>query len=393
MRKVLAIAALASALPLTALAQSSVTLYGIIDLGVQWNESGRDMGTSTAPNWQQQSVWSVDSGYQSGSRFGLRGSESLGRNWSAVFTLEGGFDASTGTSSQGGRLFGRQSWAGLQHAALGTIALGRIATPSSGSGAFDLWSPVDPFGCSWGVAGLGNTFLPCATLREDNSIIWASPSWAGLKLAAQYSANVDTGETAPQGTNTSAMNFGANWAWGPLFLAATYDVIAYADSGSAGRPGAGNPDQKMLQLGGTFDFKIFKVHAGWADQNNISTAMTLGGAGSGLPSAMVPVGIGYYDNSAWMAGVTVPLFGGNLRGSYQYSDAKNIISGLAQYEPDYSVWGIGFDYPFSRRTNLYVGYAQREWDGRVTQASGSALPQASQIFDRAQFALGLRHNF
>jgi len=107
----------------------------------------------------------------------------------------------------------------------------------------------------------------------------------------------------------------------------------------------------------------------------------------------VPAGIGYYDNSAWMAGVTVPLFGGNLRGSYQYSDAKNIISGLAQYEPDYSVWGIGFDYPFSRRTNLYLGYAQREWDGRVTQSSGSALPQASQIFDRAQFALGLRHNF
>ena len=393
MRKVLAIAALAGALPLTALAQSSVTLYGIIDLGVQWNESGRDMGTSTTPNWQQESAWSVDSGYQSGSRFGLRGSEALGRSWNAVFTLEGGFDASTGASSQGGRLFGRQAWAGLQHAAIGTIALGRIATPSSGSGAFDLWSPVDPFGCSWGVAGLGNTFLPCSTLREDNSIIWASPSWAGLKLAAQYSTNVDTGETAPQGTNTSAMNFGANWGWGPLFLAATYDVIAYADSGSAGRPGAGNPDQKMLQLGGTFDFKFLKVHAGWTDQSNISTAMTAAGVGSGLPSAMVPAGIGYYDNSAWMAGVTVPLFGGNLRGSYQYSDAKNIISGLAQYEPDYSVWGIGFDYPFSRRTNLYLGYAQREWDGRVTQASGSALPQASQIFDRAQFALGLRHNF
>ena len=432
MRKALVVAALLGALPLVAAAQSSVTVYGIIDIGMQWNESGRDMGTSTTPNWQQESAWSVDSGYQSGSRFGLRGSEALGSNWAAVFTLEGGFDLSTGTSSQGtvatgqfcqntatgavtttsttcptgttrigtvpvtqsqSRLFGRQAWVGLQHSAFGTVALGRIAAPSSGSGAFDLWSPVDPFGCSWGVAGLGNTFLPCSTLREDNSIIWASPSWAGLKLAAQYSTNVDTGETAPQGTNTSAMNFGANWAWGPLFLAATYDVIAYADSGSAGRPGAGNPDQKMLQLGGTFDFRFLKVHAGWTDQSNISTAMTAAGVGSGLPSAMVPAGIGYYDNSAWMAGVTVPIFGGNLRGSYQYSDAKNIISGLAQYEPDYSVWGIGFDYPFSRRTNLYLGYAQREWDGRVTQSSGSALPQASQIFDRAQFALGLRHNF
>jgi hypothetical protein len=100
--------------------------------------------------------------------------------------------------------------------------------------------------------------------------------------------------------------------------------------------------------------------------------------------------IGYYDNSAWMVGVTMPLLGGNVRGSYQYSDAKNIINGLAQFEPDYSAWGIGFDYPFSRRTNC-GGYAQREWT--AGDASGSALPQASQIFDRSQFAVGLRHLF
>ncbi len=393
MRKTLIALAMLGAISGAAYAQSSVTLYGIVDIGVQWNESGVNLGSSSAPNWSQESGWGIDSGYQSGSRFGLRGAEALGRSWSAVFTLEGGFDASTGTSSQGGRLFGRQAWAGLQHDNLGTIALGRIATPSSGSGAFDLWSPVDPFGCSWGVAGLGNTFIPCATLREDNSIIWASPSWSGFKFAAQYSWNIDTGETAPQGTNTSAYSLGANWAWGPLFLAATYDVIAYADAGSAGRPGAGNPDQKMLQLGGTFDFKFLKLHGAWADQSNISTEITLSGVGNGLPSAMVPTGIGYYDNNAWMLGVTVPLLGGNIRASYQYSDAKNIINGLAQFEPDYSVWGIGFDYPFSRRTNVYIGYAQREWDGRVTQASGSALPQASQIFDRSQFAIGLRHLF
>ncbi|HQR21381.1 MAG TPA: porin [Burkholderiaceae bacterium] len=393
MRKALAIAALSAALPLGAAAQSNVTLYGIIDLGVQWNESGVNRGTSTTPNWSQESAWSIDSGYQSGSRFGVRGSEALGREWSAVFTLEGGFDASTGMSSQGGRLFGRQAWAGLQQTRIGTVALGRIATPSSGTGAFDLWSPVDPFSAGWGLANLGSTFIPTGGLREDNSIIWASPSWSGVKLALQYSGNVDLGETAPQGTNTSAYNLGANWAWGPLFLAATYDVISYADPGSAGRPGAGNPDQKMLQLGGTFDFKFLKLHGAWADQSNISTAMTVTGIGNGLPTAVVPTGIGYYDNSAWMLGVTVPLFGGNLRGSYQYSDAKNIINGLAQFEPDYYVWGIGYDYPFSRRTNMYIGYAQREWDGRVTQSNGTALPQASQIFDRKQFAVGLRHLF
>jgi predicted porin len=393
MKKRLITLAVLSAFVASALAQSSVTVYGIIDVGVQWNESGVNTGTTATPNWQQESAFSIDSGYQSGSRFGFRGSEALGGHWKAVFTLEGGFDASTGTSSQGGRLFGRQAWAGLEQSNLGTFAFGRIATPSSGTGAFDLWSQVDPFSAGWGLANLGSTFIPTAGLREDNSIIWASPLWAGFKFAAQWSGNVDLAESAPQDSNTSAYNFGVNWTWGPLFMAATYDLISYATTGAPNRPGAGNPDQTMLQLGGTFDIKLMKFHLAWADQSSISTSMTVSGIGNGLPSAIVPTGIGNYDNSAWMAGVTVPLFGGKLRASYQYSDAKNVINGLAQFEPDYSVWGIGFDYPLSRRTNLYLGYAQREWDGRVTQSSGLALPQASQIFDRAQFATGLRHLF
>jgi general bacterial porin, GBP family len=396
MKKSLIALAVLGALSGAASAQSSVTLYGIVDIGLQWNESGVNKGTTALPAWSQESAWSIDSGYQSGSRFGLRGAEALGGNWAAVFTLEGGFDASTGMSQQGSRLFGRQAYAGLRHAAFGTVALGRLATPSSGTGDFDLWGAVDPFGTGWGLASLGATFIPSSTLREDNSIIWASPSWAGFKFAAQYSGNVDLGETAPQGTNTSAFNLGANWSWGPLFLSATYDVIQYADAGSAGRPGAGNPDQKMLQVGGTFDFKIVKVHAAYADQNNISTVQTLSGIG-GVTQSFVPAGIGNFNNTAYMLGVSVPLFGGSILGSYQYSDASNIINTAgAQFEPDYSVWGIGYSYPFSRRTNMYVGYAQREWDGRITAtaaAGGGTLSYMSQAFDRSQFAVGIRHLF
>ncbi len=329
MKKSLIALAVLGALSGAASAQSSVTLYGIVDIGLQWNEIGVNKGTTALPVWSQESAWSIDSGYQSGSRFGLRGAEALGGNWAAVFALEGGFDASTGMSQQGGRLFGRQAYAGLRHAAFGTVALGRLATPSSGTGDFDLWGAVDPFGTGWGQASLGATFIPSSTLREDNSIIWASPSWAGFKFAAQYSGNVDGGETAPQGTNTSAFNLGANWSWGPLFLAATYDVIQYADPGSAGRLGAGNPDQKMLQVGGTFDFKIVKLHAAYADQNNISTVQTLGGVASAVPAGFVPAGVGNFNNTAYMLGVSVPLFGGSILASYQYSDASNIINGLA----------------------------------------------------------------
>jgi general bacterial porin, GBP family len=398
MKKSLIALAVLGALSGAASAQSSVTLYGIIDVSVQWNEAGVNSGTTAAPNWSQQSVWGIEgTGYQSGNRFGLRGSEALGGNWSAVFTLEGGFESSTGTLSQGGRIFGRQAWAGLAHTMFGTVAFGRIATPSSGTGAFDLFGNVDPFATGWGLASLGSTFIPSSTLREDNSIIWASPSWAGFKFAAQYSANVNGAETAPSSTNTKAYNLGANWTWGPLLLAATYDVISYpggAATSCTTTSAVGCPDQKMLQVGGSFDFKFLKVHAAYADQNNISTVQTLGGVGAQLGSGFVPAGVGNWNNSAYMLGVTVPLFGGSLLGSYQYSNGENIINTAgAQFEPDYSVLGIGYSYPFSRRTNMYVGYAQREWDGSIRSTGGAPFAQASQALDRSQFALGVRHLF
>jgi predicted porin len=108
-----------------------------------------------------------------------------------------------------------------------------------------------------------------------------------------------------------------------------------------------------------------------------------------------PTGLLAYDNQAYMFGLTVPLLGGSLLGSYQYSDADNVngvnAAGPYAFEPDYSVWGVGYSYPFSRRTNLYIGYGQQEWDGTVSQVTSPAAP--SQRIDRKQFALGVRHLF
>ena len=407
MKKSLIALAVLGALSGVASAQSSVTLYGIVDIGVQWNEQGLNRGTTAAPNWSQESVWGVNGGFQSGSRLGVRGAEALGGNWSAVFTLEGGYDPDTGTSGQSGRIFGRQAYAGLRHSTFGTVALGRLAAPSSGTGDFNLWD-VDPFATGWGIFGLQGTFIPSTTLREDNSIIWASPSWAGFKFAAMYSANVNGQETAPSDTNTRAYNLGANWSWGPLFVAATYDVINYPGATAAiptctAASVVGCSDQKMLQVGATWDFKFLKVHGAYADQSNISVVPTIAGVSAIIPGAsFLPTGAGNYNNTAWMLGVSVPLFGGSLLASYQYSDADNIqpavgTAGSWSTEPDYSVWGIGYSYPFSRRTNMYIGYGQREWDGSVSSFGGATVPaslsQVSQAFDRSQFAVGIRHVF
>jgi predicted porin len=397
MKKSLIALAVLGAMSGAAMAQSSVTMYGILDIGLQWNKLGVNQGTSTAPRFTQENSVGVNGGYQSGSRFGIRGSEALGGGWNAVFTAEMGYNPDTGTLAQGGRVWGRQIWAGLQHAGLGTVALGRIATPSSGTGSFDLWGNVDPFQTGWGLASLGSTFIPSSTLREDNAVIWASPNWAGLRLAAAYSFNVDGQEGAPSGTNTTAINLGANYTWGPLFVAATYDIINYPNATTT-TPCVGTvngcQDQKMLQLGAVFDLKFMKIHGAWATQDNISTAITLSGVGNPLGGGtFIPTGIGNYNNQAYMLGVTVPLFGGSLLASYQYSNAKNVINQLAQFEPDYSVYGIGYSYPFSRRTNMYVGYAKRDWDGSIRTTTGLTAGGASQAFNRDQFAVGIRHLF
>jgi predicted porin len=400
MKKSLIALAVLGAMSGAAFAQSSVTLYGIVDIGLNWNKQGQTLPGATAVT--QESGFTIDSGNQSGSRLGVRGSEALGRNWNAVFTLEAGFNADTGTSAQSGQLFGRQAWGGLQNNSIGTFAAGRIATSSSGTGAFDLWGPVDPFGTGFGPIGLQGTFIPSNSLRYDNSVGWFSPSWAGFKFAAQYGFNVLGADTQPSGRNTTGLNVGANWTWGPLFVAATYDVLNFSNcygtsvngvcTTAGNQAAAGNPDQKMLQLGATFDFKFLKLHGAYADQKNIALVGTIQG-GTTIPSSFVQTGIGNYNNQAFMFGLSAPLFGGSIFGSYQWSDAKNIVNNLAQFEPDFNIWGVGYSYPFSRRTNMYAAYGSRSWDGSVRTATGALLSNASQAFDRDYFTLGFRHLF
>lgn len=355
-----------------AVAQSGVTLYGIVDVGAQWNKQ-----YSSASN-QQESVFSVDSGYQSGSRFGLRGSEPLGGGLAAIFTLEGGFDTSTGQSTQGGLLFGRQAWVGLQ-GGWGSLVAGRIPTPSSGTGAYDMWAAVDPFAAGFGINQSGSTFVAANALREDNAVLYVTPMLGGFKAAAGYSFNRGGSETAPQGSNSNAVNLAASFTSGALYAVVTYDVLGYPSASSV-NGNAGKPDQKLLQVGGTFDLKVVKLHAAWANQGDISAVR------AGV-SIAPPTGVTAYDNQAWMAGISAPLAGGSLLASYQYANANSVsygtATGTANFEPDYSVWGLGFAYPLSMRTNLYLGYGQ-------VSAKGSL---SSTQVDRQQSSLGLRHRF
>lgn len=114
MNKTLIVAALAGIPAIAAHAQSSVTLYGLIDAGITYtnNQGGH-------------SAWQETSGSINGSRWGLRGTEDLGGGLKAIFTLENGFGINNGTLKQNGREFGRQAFVGLAHDGFGSLTLGR----------------------------------------------------------------------------------------------------------------------------------------------------------------------------------------------------------------------------------------------------------------------------
>ncbi|WP_240655869.1 porin, partial [Paraburkholderia phosphatilytica] len=99
-------------------AQSSVTLYGVLDNSIQY-----------VSNVGGHSLWNMAAGNLQGNRFGLKGTEDLGGGLKAIFQLENGFNPNTGSLGQGGRMFGRQAYVGLSGDQWGTVTLGRQYDP------------------------------------------------------------------------------------------------------------------------------------------------------------------------------------------------------------------------------------------------------------------------
>jgi predicted porin len=257
-------------------------------------------------------------------------------------------------------------WGGLS-GGWGTAVFGRVATFSSGTGSFDFFGPVDPFGTGF-VGGGGLMFSSTAnSLRVDNAALYQSPTFGGFKLGAGYSFNVVGNEVAGSSNNVDLWYFGAQYAAGPFFAAITYDLFDI--------PGAS--DQKNLQIGATWDLKFLKLHGAYAFEGD-QRINNIAGITSGA------------DAKVWMGGITIPLFGGSLFSSYQAYNGDPVTLAVPVTVPatvderDFKVWAIGYSYPLSRRTNLYFDYGKTNGDKTLSN---------STTLDRSTYAVGMRHLF
>lgn len=344
MKKSLLALAVLGAFAGTAAAQSSVVLYGLIDLNISHQTSGDDsVGDGD-------SVTRMDDGgtYTGpGSRWGMRVTEDLGSGLKAGIVLESGFQADQGFSLQGGRLFGRQSYISLA-SGFGEIRMGRQYTLTD-----ETVGMMTPYGNTTVLsAGFGVTNSPAATInsgathptfvdnaRTDNTIMYRSPIMGGFSLMGA----VSLGESTANRGHEVRLNYGA----GPLAATLTY---AWDDGEDF--------DNKVLSLAANYNFGAFKLLGGIQRATDLgfdgrlspSTGFS-SAAGYTLTSAEEGfAGVTYEDKDAYTLGVLVPI--GNFQIGANYS--HSIFDTDGEGDVTLGRFGVGAKYAMSKTTYLYA---------------------------------------
>jgi predicted porin len=186
MKKIIYVLGLSPLLTVTAHAQSSVTLYGIVTGNVTYVNNAQSSATSNGgrPKGGAQ-VAQLDSGSSglASSRWGLRGTEDLGGGVKAIFQLEGGLSVNNGAMGQGGTLFGRQAWVGATSDRYGTFTLGRQA-----DAAVEFVSPL-VYGWYWGNLAIHPADYDNLnfTHRINNTVKYVSDKFYGFRFGGLYS--------------------------------------------------------------------------------------------------------------------------------------------------------------------------------------------------------------
>jgi len=336
-------AALVAATPLFAAAQSTnVTLYGVVDAAIESSDAGGPDGRHTL----------VQSGDQSTSRLGFRGTEDLGNGLKAIFNLEAGIAVDTGASDSSG-LFQRRAVVGLE-GSFGTVTLGREYSPiASVAGATDEFGQGF-YGSNLSAFGSSNQRL---TRRLANSVNYKSADLYGFKLLAAYSAGEKT--TGPSGDLKS---IGAEYTNGGLYLGGAYAEVKRVGSGNDKEYAAGAA-YKFDQLGG-FEVKANYLAADPDGSNNKYQQYNLG---AGYPFGANKILV-------------------NLQQQKLANGAKA------------NAWALAYSYALSKRTNLYATYASLNNNGLATFAlnssSNNLTPPATSLGgDPSVFTVGVRHSF
>lgn len=408
MKKTLAAVAVLGAFAGSALA-ADVQLYGIVDTGVGYNHVDMDSldggilyndKNEAAYSFADSDSFSMMSGQASGSRWGLKGTEDLGNGLTVGFILEDGFTSDNGADSA--PMFNRESSLFVQ-GGFGKFAMGRMGSLNNGQSSWAKVGMVSAFGTSdWGgySAQLSNIFSLAG--QWDNMVAYETPSFAGFKVYAQYAMGSNNNENESSSDRYYAI--GATYNNGPFAGYFAVDSINYQTSG-AKIDDKYIDDSLTVTLGGSWNFEVAKVYFGaqYFDEVKLSsiggiTKTTVSDVNlSKLDKLLPDITVGALVKvKGYGISLTAdaPVAGGKAMFGVGYVDAEaadSIQDALKDANTDADldlkryVVSVGYDYPFSKRTDVYA----------VASYMQDQVDVASEDWDPSAYTLyvGLRHRF
>lgn len=353
-------------------AQTGVTLYGVVDVNIEYVTNMSSVVPNAANGFTVgpgHDLARMSTGGLSGSRWGLRGTEDLGSGLKAVFVLESGFSPDDGKSQQGGRLFGRQAFVGLEHATAGKVTFGRQYTS-----LFEALANFAPTGYSVQYEPL--VLQTGVNFRSDNVAKYTGQFGPVTAMAHWTFGNgvAGTGEVPGQFRRDSG--YGASLAWlsGPYGVAAAYDQY--------------NPTLTAAGATGTVKKAAVAVSYAFSNVAKIMAGYRWGRSTSAAATTILR------DDYYWIGGnyqVTPALL---LTLGYYYDNAKGLLGNNIK-----NPWQVSFiaDYSLSKRTDLYLTTAFSKNSGlnfdtsAISFANGYFL--GSDKNNMFGVALGIRHKF
>jgi len=368
-------------------ASAQVTLYGRIDAGVAVTTTN-----SGAAGESDLSVNKQISGNQSGSRWGMKGTEDLGGGLSASFVLENSLAIDTGVSTG----FTRQAFISVA-GPFGALSLGRQYTAID-----NLWGTFDPQGYT-GASAMSyawNSFLDKATTtsgahsdmgRRDNMIAYALPKMGNFSAYVQVSPGEDNDIAGRSAGNFASV--GVNFASGPFAAGLAYENTSVTTAAAAASTAYSFPSATTgacatgtTTTAGGFCSKASA--ASLATNTDIANTSVMGSYDLGMLKLFAGFEQGKTttkQDTGWNLGVVVPVGATSIQLGYaketQISDG-NLVDGLSK------AFGGQVVYDLSKRTNVYASYISGTANAPVATAA-TAQPESKM----SNFAVGVRHSF
>ena len=384
---------------------ADVELYGVVDTGLKYTHEKWQEKSAAGKDTEKDQSFTMESGTNSATRFGLRGSEDLGNGLKVGFKLENGFSSDTGALGEN-RIFGREASVNVS-GDFGTVYAGRMGILRSDTGSVGFYGAMaSAFGSGWSDNIAGHTFVMADYVsRRDNVLTYVSPEFAGTTLYAQYAMGGD--DKIGSENKTTADRYaaiGAKWAGGPFEVGALVDWQNKSNRDvtinnyTLPRGSYSIKDAYTVNLAGSYDCGFAKTYLAlqyFKDANDgaglisevastysandaaqVMRLLTVTGYGVHLSTAFDALG------GSWKAGI-----------GYMDGDADLHVADTKGFNGDVKAYtaSVGYEYALSKRTMVYtgMGYTQRELDVTFTDAQGNSKDTVKG-FD---FAMGLVHRF